>query len=140
MQPDTWLGMETGYSSNCIILLSPFPGGLDSKESACNVGDWFDSWSGKMPGERNGYSPVFLPGEFHGQRGLVGYSPRGRKESGRTEQLTTPPPCTDTQTLVFPGRLQTGSDLPVEPQLVEGWTETEPFLEVTGESWGRERS
>ena len=97
--------------------------------------DWKDAWRKEWL-----TSPVFLPGEFHGQRGLVGYSPRGRKESGRTEQLTTPPPCTDTQTLVFPGRLQTGSDLPVEPQLVEGWTETEPFLEVTGESWGRERS
>ena len=26
-------------------------------------------------------TPVFLPGESHGQRSLVGYSPRGRKES-----------------------------------------------------------
>ena len=24
-------------------------------------------------------TPVFLPGESHGQRSLVGYSPRGRK-------------------------------------------------------------
>ena len=23
-------------------------------------------------------TPVFLPGEFHGQRSLIGYSPRGR--------------------------------------------------------------
>ena len=30
-------------------------------------------------------TPVFLPGEFHGQGGLVGYSPRGRKESDTTE-------------------------------------------------------
>ena len=29
--------------------------------------------------------PVFLPGESHGQRSLVGYSPRGHKESDRTE-------------------------------------------------------
>ena len=27
--------------------------------------------------------PVFLPGEFHGQRSQVGYSPWGRKESNR---------------------------------------------------------
>ena len=27
-----------------------------------------------------------LPGKFHGQRSLVNYSPRGRKESGTTEQ------------------------------------------------------
>ena len=31
---------------------------------------------------------VFLPGEFHGQRSLVGYSPWGRKELDTTEQLT----------------------------------------------------
>ena len=31
---------------------------------------------------------VFLPGEFHGQWSLVGYSPWGRKESDMTEQLT----------------------------------------------------
>ena len=31
---------------------------------------------------------VVLPGEFHGWRSLVGYSPRGRKESVRNEQLT----------------------------------------------------
>ena len=33
-------------------------------------------------------TPVFLPGEFHGQRSLVGYSPWGHKESDTTEQLT----------------------------------------------------
>ena len=30
-------------------------------------------------------TPVFLPGESHGQRGLVGYSPQGRKELDTTE-------------------------------------------------------
>ena len=29
--------------------------------------------------------PVFLPGESHGQRSLVGYSPLGLKESDTTE-------------------------------------------------------
>ena len=33
-------------------------------------------------------TPVFLPGESHGQRSLVGYSPWGCKESGMTERLT----------------------------------------------------
>ena len=33
-------------------------------------------------------TPVFLPGESHGQRSLEGYSPWGRKESDTTEQLT----------------------------------------------------
>ena len=32
-------------------------------------------------------TPVFLPGESHGQRSLVGYSPRGRKELDMTERL-----------------------------------------------------
>ena len=65
-----------------------FPGGSDSKESACNAGDP-GSLSGlgtPSPGEGNGkLTPVFLPGEFHGQRSLVGYSPRGYKESDMTE-------------------------------------------------------
>jgi len=33
-------------------------------------------------------TPVFLPGEFHGQRSLVGYGPWGCKELDTTEQLT----------------------------------------------------
>ena len=32
-------------------------------------------------------TPVFLPGESHGQRSLVGYSPRGRKELDMTKRL-----------------------------------------------------
>ena len=34
-------------------------------------------------------TPVFLPGESHGQRSLVGYSPWGRKELDMTEWLST---------------------------------------------------
>ena len=30
-------------------------------------------------------TPVFLPGESHRQRDLVGYSPQGGKESGTTQ-------------------------------------------------------
>ena len=33
-------------------------------------------------------APVFLPGKFHGQRSLVGCSPRGHKESDMIEQLS----------------------------------------------------
>ena len=33
-------------------------------------------------------TPVFLPGEFYGQRSLVGYNPWGCKESNMTERLT----------------------------------------------------
>ena len=41
---------------------------------------------GKIPWRRAWQpTPVFLPGEFHGQRRLVGYSPQGHKESDTTE-------------------------------------------------------
>ena len=33
-------------------------------------------------------TPVFLLGEFHGQKSLAGYSPWGCKESDMTERLT----------------------------------------------------
>ena len=33
-------------------------------------------------------TPVFSPGEFHGQRSPAGYSPWGHRELHRTEQLT----------------------------------------------------
>ena len=45
---------------------------------------------GKSPGEENGNTPVFLPGESHGQKSLAGYSPWGRKESDVAERLTLP--------------------------------------------------
>ena len=38
--------------------------------------------------KRMATTPVFLPGEFHGQRSLVGYSPWDCKESDMTERLT----------------------------------------------------
>ena len=64
-----------------------FPRGLRGKESACNAGA-----VGSVPGSRRsnggGHShptPVFLPGESHGQRSLVGYSSWGFKESDITD-------------------------------------------------------
>ena len=43
---------------------------------------------GRFPWRRaQQHIPVFLPGEFHGQRSLVGYSPWGRKELDTMEQL-----------------------------------------------------
>ena len=41
----------------------------------------FDHWIGKMPWRRPWQpTPVFLPGESHGQRSLAGHSLQGRKE------------------------------------------------------------
>ena len=49
----------------------------------------FDPWVGKIPWRRKWQpTPVFLLGESHGQRSLAGYSPRGCKESDRTEDFT----------------------------------------------------
>ena len=46
----------------------------------------FDPWVRKIPRRRK-WQPtsVFLPGESHGRRSLVGYSPWGLKESDTTE-------------------------------------------------------
>ena len=49
----------------------------------------FDPWVGKIPWRREWLpTPVFLPGEFHGDRSLVGYSSWGHKELDTTEWLT----------------------------------------------------
>ena len=63
-----------------------FPGGSEVKAFACKAGDpRFNPWVGKIPWRRKWQpTPVFLPGESHGRRSLVGYSPRGRKESDTT--------------------------------------------------------
>ena len=48
-----------------------------------------DPWVRKIPWRREWLpTPVFLPGESHGQRGLAGHSPWGNKESDTTAQLT----------------------------------------------------
>ena len=46
----------------------------------------FGPWVGKISWSRKWQpSPVFLPGKFHGQWSLVGYSSGGHKESDMTE-------------------------------------------------------
>ena len=51
------------------------------KASASNVGKpRFDPWVGKIPWRRKWEpTPVFLPGESHGQRSLATYGPWGCK-------------------------------------------------------------
>ena len=49
----------------------------------------FNPWVGKIPWRRGWLpTPVSLSGEFHGQRSLVGYSPRGLKELDMSERLS----------------------------------------------------
>ena len=60
------------------------------KNPLANAGDTRDLGSipglERSPGEGNSNPPqYFLPGKFHGQRGLVGYSPKGHKELDTTE-------------------------------------------------------
>ena len=46
----------------------------------------FDPWMGKIPwGGGWQPTPALLPGKFHGQRNLVGYSPLGHKELDMTK-------------------------------------------------------
>ena len=47
------------------------------------------SWVGKISWRREWLpTPVFLPGQSHGQRRLAGYSPWGHKKLNMTERLT----------------------------------------------------
>ena len=64
--------------------------GSDGKKSACQCRRLgFDPWARKIPWRRNWLpTPVFLPGKFHGQKSLAGYSPWGCKELDMTEELT----------------------------------------------------
>ena len=67
-----------------------FPGGTSGKEPACQCRRHnrcrLNPWVGNIPWRRAWQpTPVFLPGEFHGQWSLVGYGPQGHKELDTTE-------------------------------------------------------
>ena len=75
-------GMVIGYTD--------FPGDDSGKEPACQCRRRqrcrFNPWVRKIPWRSALQpTPVSLPGEFHGQRSLVGYSPYYRTESDMTE-------------------------------------------------------
>ena len=67
-----------------------FPSGSDRKVSACNAGDLGSvPGLGRFPWRREWLPiPVFLPGEFNGQRSLGGDSTWDHKELDVTELLT----------------------------------------------------
>ena len=61
------------------------PRRFSGKESACQCRRLgrhrFNSWVGKIPQRRKWQpTPVFLPGESHGWKSLVGHSPWDLKE------------------------------------------------------------
>ena len=67
-----------------------FPGGTSGKEPTykCRrlLRGEFDPWVANILWRMaRKHTPVFLPGESHGQRSLVDYSPCGHKELDSTE-------------------------------------------------------
>ena len=74
----------------CIFLMTGgFPGGSNSNRICLQCRrSRFDPLVRKIPWRREWLpTPVFLLGEFHGLRSLVGYSPWGWKQLDRTERL-----------------------------------------------------
>ena len=70
------------YREKYIISVQSFPHGSVVKNLPANAGDTsLIPQLERSPGVGNGNPPVFLPGKFHGERSLVGYSPWGCKES-----------------------------------------------------------
>ena len=71
-----------------------FPGSAEVKNLPVNEGDLRDAgfylWVGKIPWSRKWQpAPVLLSLRLHGQKRLVGYSPRGHKELDMTEHAYT---------------------------------------------------
>ena len=86
-------GKRTGKNLLQMLIEEYFPfGGSDSKEFACNA-----AAPGSIPGLRRSpgegmathSTPVFLPGDLHGQRSLVDYSSWGRKRFGHDSATNT---------------------------------------------------
>ena len=84
-----WLFKSVRFQVFCLASLVA----LTVKNPPANAGDpgSEETWVGKISWRREWLpTPVFLPGESHGQGSLVGYSPWGRRESDTTDQLTLP--------------------------------------------------
>ena len=71
----------------CVLYIVELPRQLSGKESTCQCRRCgFNPWIRKIPWRKECPStPVFLPGEFHRWRSLVGYSPWGQKQSDTTK-------------------------------------------------------
>ena len=74
----------------CVCVYSGLPGAQMVKNLPACRSSGFDPWVRKIPWRRKGLpTPVFLPGEFHGQRSLVGYSPQVCKGLDTVELLSS---------------------------------------------------
>ena len=89
MDRGAWWATVHGVTKSQTRLSDIYKKNIYGKNRPASAGDGLDPWVRKIPWSRKWHpTPVFLPGEFHGQRSLVGYSPWGHKESDATEQLT----------------------------------------------------
>ena len=71
---------------------------------------WFQSLGREDPLEKEmALHSNILPGESHGWKSLVGYSPRGRKESDTTERLHLTLPTADLGVVIVTGGQQRDS-------------------------------
>ena len=86
---DPWVEKRRAWQHTSVIL--GCLGGASGKEPTCQCKRLkrrrFNPWVEKIPWRRT-WQPtsVILPGELHGQRSLVGYSPWGHKEPDMTEE------------------------------------------------------
>ena len=102
-----WYIVKCMYNLQNFVILSEVLSFYCSKHSICLISnnsssswwfigkEWrrcrFDPWVKKISWRRKWKpTPIFLPGKFHGQRSLVGYSPRDCKRVGHN--LTTKQP------------------------------------------------
>ena len=97
--------------------------------SPANAGDIRDSgfnlWVGKTPWRRAWQAtPVFLPKKSHGRRSLVGYRPKGLKESDTTEHARNT--ADHTAVLMKSCRTHSGGGLTSHgaPTVANSWQET----------------
>ena len=105
-EPTARNGLLTGTAGNkhCVINKTTSPDGSAGKESACLCRRYkrydFDPWVGKIPWRRKWQlTPVFLPGKFHRQRSLVGYSVYGVTKSHKASVCTHIQKASDDQIL-----------------------------------------
>ena len=77
-----------------IVYIHGFPSGASSQEPTCQCKKYkrlnFDPWVGRIPWRWAWQpTPIFLPGELHGQRCLAGYSSGVTKSRSQLQPFST---------------------------------------------------
>ena len=87
---EQWSGKQATTSKCNKAEIRLFPNSSVAKVSTCQCRRcMFHPWVRKIPWRRKWQpTPVFLPGESHGQRSLAGYSPLGCKSRTRLSDFT----------------------------------------------------